>query len=424
MSQGRDASLDALLGLLDFSRRLSRPEDLGEVMRQVIEATCRLLEADRASVFLHDPTTRTLYTVAGSGEVNFRLPQTAGIVGSCFTTRRSINIPDAWADPRFHRGFDEQSGYRTHTLLAVPLLGLNDTVVGVLEALNLRGGPADEATLRLAQLVGDHAGAALQRAQLLTARMAQMKMERDLNTARVIQRSLLPRELAAPRGYDLAAHTEPADQTGGDIYDAQLLPTTNGSAAQGNLVFMLADASGHGIAAALAVTQLQAMLRLGLNLTADLGRLLELFDQRLCSDLPEGRFITAFLASLDAARHELSYHSAGQGPLLLLRGEGRCESLPSTAAPLAMFYGVPADEAVSRRLEVGDVLVIASDGFFEQPGPGGAAFGEAGVLDSITSRRGASAGELVTGLFEDVRRFAAGRSQLDDLTAIVLLRRA
>ena len=126
--------------------------------------------------------------------------------------------------------------------------------------------------------------------------------------ARVVQMSTLPATMPAIPGYDVYGTFEPAELTGGDTFDLALLD-------QGLLV-VLGDATGHGIAPALSVTQMQAMLRMAFRLGADLETAFMQVNNQLAETLPDDRFITAFIGLLDPSTHQLRFHSGGQGPIL------------------------------------------------------------------------------------------------------------
>src|SRR5262245_15530254 len=97
--------------------------DLDALLTRIAEAACAMLDCERTSIFLHDPTTGELWTkvALGMGSKVIRVPQTAGIVGAAFTSDELIHVPDPYSDPRFNREPDRLSGFRTRSLLTVPM---------------------------------------------------------------------------------------------------------------------------------------------------------------------------------------------------------------------------------------------------------------------------------------------------------------
>ncbi len=115
---------------------------LDELLSLLIQRVIALLGSERCTIFLHDEATAELFSLVASGaEVKeIRIPRNAGLAGECFRTGRLINIPDAYADPRFNRNTDLSTGYRTRTILCFPIIGPKGEQVGVIQVLNKIGG--------------------------------------------------------------------------------------------------------------------------------------------------------------------------------------------------------------------------------------------------------------------------------------------
>ncbi len=126
--------------------------DLGALLQRVMEEATRMLNADRATLFLNDEKTNELFSrvAMGEGIGEIRLPNTAGIAGSVFSSGKSMNIPYAYADLRFNPSFDKQTGYFTRSILCVPVINKEGKVIGCTQVLNKSGGKfTDEDESRL-----------------------------------------------------------------------------------------------------------------------------------------------------------------------------------------------------------------------------------------------------------------------------------
>jgi serine phosphatase RsbU (regulator of sigma subunit) len=259
-----------------------------------------------------------------------------------------------------------------------------------------------------------------------TLREDRVKIERDLALARKIQMDVLPRELPPCPGYDMAAYSQPAEQTGGDIYDlvAMALDEPPPRADQPpSLVLLLADATGHGIGPALSVTQVRSMLRIGVRLRAGLEDVFAQINRQLCQDLGAERFVTAFLGLLDPSAHSIHYHSAGQGPLLHFHAQAhRFEWLDSSMPPLGIVEDATSDGVRRMQVEPGDLIVLLTDGFYEYRNAAGDQFGDERVAQIILSHHHRPARELLQELLEATRAFAGGAPQMDDMTAVIIRR--
>ena len=263
------------------------------------------------------------------------------------------------------------------------------------------------------------------------------KTERDLALARKIQMDVLPKRVPPCPGYDIAAYSLPAEQTGGDIYDlvaVALDPDAppgrvsggGGGGGKGDaaaLVLLLADATGHGMGPALSVTQVRSMLRIGVRLRAGLDHVLSQINRQLCQDLGADRFVTAFLGLLDPASHSVNYHSAGQAPLLHFRARDRhLYWLDSSTLPLGIDED-PYDEGVQRiLLEPGDLLVLLTDGFYEFENGAGHQFSRTRVAEVILAHHDQTAKVVLAELLEATKAFGGGAPQLDDMTALIIKR--
>src|SRR5205823_5070665 len=151
MSSANQAALSAgrlhekLSAILTISQQMNSERDLGALLDLVAREATRLLDADRASIFLLDRENVELWSkvALGSDEI-LRFDARKGIAGAAALTGKVINVSDAYNDARFNASIDNQTGYRTRNLLAVPLQNLIDgEVVGAFEVLNKRHGSFD-----------------------------------------------------------------------------------------------------------------------------------------------------------------------------------------------------------------------------------------------------------------------------------------
>lgn len=411
-------SLDthALQSVLAVARALAAPFDLHGLLAEVAAAACRLLQAERCSVWLLDAERQELVLEVADDLAAVRLPVGRGLIGACAHDRAPINVPDCYADPRFDPAMDRASGFHTRCSLTLPLVHVDDTLVGVMQVLNRAGGPfgADDEALALA--LAAQAAVALQRARMTAALVEGEALRAELELARTVQMSTLPRELPAVPGYAMHATFRPASLTGGDTYD--LAPM-----GRDTVLVVLGDASGHGIAPALSVTQMHAMLRMALRLGTDLATAVAQVNDQLAETLPDSRFVTAFVGLLDLPTQTLHYANAGQSPILHFHAaERRFARLKPTCFPMgAMPLPAPRPLA-SVGLAPGDLLVLASDGLYEQENAEGRAFGVDRVEAIVQAEAAATVDTLAASLLQAFDAHAPAGRQEDDLT-LVLLRR-
>jgi len=201
----RDAS-DVLLSLSRERERTRALREVGllidsslppdELLERILAATKRVAEAERATLYLLQPDGRTLQSHATQGGTPtiIVLPVDKGIAGACATERATINIPDAYDDPRFDRGWDTRTGFRTRAVLAVPMVAPDGRLVGVIQVLNRADNGAfdgdDVATL---EALAAQATVALEAARTMATLVERNRSLEDLKAR--LERSLREREL-------------------------------------------------------------------------------------------------------------------------------------------------------------------------------------------------------------------------------------
>ncbi|MCG3179734.1 MAG: hypothetical protein BIFFINMI_02077 [Phycisphaerae bacterium] len=405
-----------LLRLLEVSRRLAATSDLDELLAMILDHARGILDAERASIFLYDPAAEELFIRLATGVESLRVPIDRGIAGASARTREIVNVPDAYADDRFNPEVDRKTGFRTRSILSVPLIDYEGDLVGVLQVLNKRGRPFDDYDTALAEMLAAQAGVALQRGRLLVAMIEKQRLERELSLARDIQQNLLPSEDPTLAGLAIAGWNQPADETGGDCYDFFALPGDAGA-----LGVLVADATGHGIAPALVVAEARALFRATAVDAAHLGVTMDAVNRILTADLPDDKFVTAFFGIIEPGCGRLTWASGGHGPMLLYRAaDDSIVELPATGLPMGIMEDMPIPAADPIDLAPGDQFLIMTDGFTEYPNVAGEQFGDGRVADWIRQTRHLPPREAILDLRDRVQDFANGAPQLDDLTAVLI----
>jgi HD-GYP domain-containing protein (c-di-GMP phosphodiesterase class II) len=158
--------VDKLGAILEVAKAMTVQRDLDRLLELILAAATRVVDADRSSIFIVDRDRQELWTRVAQGAGEIHIPLGSGIAGHVAASGETVNIPDAYADPRFNRTVDQHTGYRTRSILAVPMLGASREVTGVLQALNKESGrfTAEDEELLLA--LGGQAAAAIENALL------------------------------------------------------------------------------------------------------------------------------------------------------------------------------------------------------------------------------------------------------------------
>ena len=406
----------ALRQILEVTRKLAAPFDLDTMLNEVVAASLNILDAERGTVFLYDQDTNELVVRVATGVGSFRIPTGKGIVGESAKTRKLINVPDCYADSRFNREIDKKTGYMSRCMLTIPLIGYEDSLIGVLQILNKKNGIFDEQDEFVASALAAQAAVVLHRVKLTEAMIVTQKLDREITVARDVQMGTLPKVMPKITGYDVSGTFSPTDQTGGDLFDFVQL--------DGNKLFLLmGDATGHGIGPALSATQVRAMLRVALRLGASLDEAFVHVNDQLVEDLPADRFVTAFFGLLDASDHVVRFHSGGQGPIMHFHAASNSYDWHEASTfPLGYMNQTRLDDPTAIQMEPGDILGLISDGIYEYENTAGVQFGQDGIIKVIAEHPDATADDLVRLIMQAARHHGGPVPQADDIT-IVLVRR-
>jgi phosphoserine phosphatase RsbU/P len=408
---------EALLQILEVTRKLAAPFELAEVLAEIGEAARSVLRAERATVWLFEPDQGVLVLTGGpAGAKALRANLSQGVLGLTARSRKVINVPDCKLEPLFDPAVDLDVDNDVRCMLSVPLVE-RATLVGVLQVVDSENGVFTAEDERVAETLAAQCVVFIQRERMSRSLAQAEKLDREIKLAREIQMSTLPSEMPRLVEYDMAGQFCPADQTGGDTFD--IVPLD-----ERRLFLLLGDASGHGIGPALSATQMTGMLRVALRLGADLDSIFAQVNNQLVEDLPEEHFVTAFFGVLDIPAHRVDYHAAGQGPLLHFQAAtGACRWLSPTTYPLGFMKYQQIDPPLHIDLAPGDILGLITDGVFETENPAGTMFGTEGVEQVLRARHEGSMSDLLARLLQAVHVFADGHPQADDITIVLLARR-
>jgi len=406
----------ALRQILEVTRKLAAPFDLDTMLAEVVDASREILNADRGTVFLYDEETDELVVRVGTDLDHIRIPADKGIVGESAQTRKLINVPDCYADDRFNQAIDKQTGYRSRCMLTIPLIGYEESLIGVLQILNKNEGVFDAQDEFVGQALAAQAAVVLHRVKVTQQIIESERLGQEISVARDVQMGTLPTEMPEIAGYEFGGAFAPADQTGGDLYDFVPLDDTR-------LFLLMGDATGHGIGPALSATQVRAMLRVAIRLESSLDDAFIHINDQLCEDLPDDRFVTGFFGLLDAETHTVRFHSGGQGPIMHFQAEmGEYDWHPATTFPLGYIPQSDLQPPQTAELDPGDILGLISDGIYEYENEAGEQFGRKGVMRILDDNPDAPAQELVDKIMAAARKHGGTAPQADDIT-IVLARR-
>jgi phosphoserine phosphatase RsbU/P len=412
-SERRHAVIE-LSTIVEATKRLNSTLDLAELLNIILQLTTRHTGAERGTVFLVDRERNEIWSLVGLGldQHEIRLPINRGIAGWVAEHGEAVNLEDAYTDARFESEVDLRLGFRTKSLLCLPILSKADETIGVLQLLNKKTGSFTTADENLLRAISDHVALALENAQLHRDLLHKQRMERDLALARSIQLGLLPERPPQLAGFDIAVSHRPSLEVGGDYYDfIPLAPDT--------ILMVVADVEGKGVGSAMVMANLQATLHALLAHLHSLERLVESLNDMMLADTRGQKFMTMFVGLLDQPNRTLHYVNAGHVQPGVIRANGDIEYLAEGGIVVGLFAGMRYQRG-HVKLHPGDVVVACTDGITEADNSAEEEFGSQRLVDLVSSERTQPAQDIVKSVLKEVDLFSHGGTHDDDRVILIL----
>lgn len=253
---------------------------------------------------------------------------------------------------------------------------------------------------------------ALQNLSLQSVYIDKKRMDKELEMARDIQRRLMPQEIPVVNGLEVYGESRPCFEVAGDYYDI-----INND--EGNTFLVIADVSGKGAGAAMIMANLQASIRVGLEITEDFADFVARINNHIHKNTSSSEFITLFIGAWEPSRGMFHYINAGHNPPIMLNKDGSITTLDATG----LILGVLPDQKYERKaikLEPGTLIAIYTDGLEEAMNHRNEIFGQKRIIEAIKENRDSSAFDIVKSAQEKAIEFCEGKPLHDDLTMIVI----
>ncbi|HEY6333056.1 MAG TPA: GAF domain-containing SpoIIE family protein phosphatase [Blastocatellia bacterium] len=404
---------ETLNTLVEAVRRVSSSLDLGEVLDTILDSLKALIDYSGAVVCVVDSKTGAVHGLRSRGYPadsvgeNFLQPG-SGVIGWVIEHGRGQIISDVQTDKRY---VNARAGTRSE--VAAPIIRYDGEVIG---AINIEADWAnayDDRDLDLLNMFAQLAASAIDHTLLYRKVMRQQHAESELELARSVVNTLLPRAFPLVEGFDIYGLTIPVREVGGDYFDFI-------SSITDRLGLIVADVSGKGLAAALIMVSFRAYIHATvineLAMRVVMGRVNKLVYESTDGD----RYITTFYGLIDPEHKRLLYINAGHNPPLLLRADGTEELLKDGGYPLGVFPDSRYSESVVN-LGSGDVVVLYTDGVVESRNSADLDFGLerlTKVARSVSSKRAHEICEAIATAVREHSSQAGG--QEDDLTISVV----
>jgi sigma-B regulation protein RsbU (phosphoserine phosphatase) len=244
-----------------------------------------------------------------------------------------------------------------------------------------------------------------------------LRLRHSLGVAMEVQQRLLPAGPPDVRGLDVAGHSTYCDETGGDYYDFLVLD----KAAPYAVLVALGDVMGHGVAAALVMAGVRAVLRDRAGAAGGLAELMGRLNRVIAADHHGDRFMTMHLSVIDAKTATMRWVSAGHDPAILFDPEkGAFEQVGEGDLPLGVMDDTAYTEHTHGPLRPGLVILIGTDGVWETPDANGKPFGKDRLRDAIRESAARTAAEIAQTIRDRLATFRGDTKQVDDVTFVIV----
>jgi serine phosphatase RsbU (regulator of sigma subunit) len=410
---------ERLAFLLEVTAELTQTFKLNELLPRIVDSLFKVFkQADRGFIILTDEGMNQLKPTV----VRTRRPNEEStarfsrrIVFRCVETGEALLSEDASADKRFDLS-QSIADCRIRSVMCAPLMGRSTgKAFGVIQLdTQDRSKKFTQDDLKLLMAVAGQAAIGLENAKMHETIVARAGLERDLQSAKQVQLSFLPKRPPQIAGYEFFANYEPAQEVGGDYYDFIPIPGEK-------LAVMIGDVAGKGMPAALLMAKVSSDARFCMLTERDpavaVGKLNQLMQEAGMLD----RFVTLSAALLDPLAHQVTFVNAGHLPPLLYRkANGKLvEGAPRDFAgyPLGVMEG-NSYEAATVQLNPGDAIVLFTDGVLDAKDRAGKEFGQdkaVSILQAGPSAPAAMGSRLVGALKQHA---LGGDKQFDDITVL------
>jgi serine phosphatase RsbU (regulator of sigma subunit) len=411
-----ERQLRDLKALLDVSKAISREAHLDDLLQVIMAKATEVIDADRSSLFLYDESKNELWSKIAQklGKIKeIRFPVGVGIAGEVAKSRKVINIKDAYTDPRFNPDFDKKTGYRTTSILCLPMISIDGNLVGVIQVLNKKGGGAfDKRDESLLEALGAHAAVALERARLTEAYVEKQRIDEALKLARDIQMSILPKRFPPfpeREEFEIFASIEPAKEVGGDFYDFFFVD-------RDNLCFCIGDVSGKGIPAALFMAVTKTLIKAKTSKGMYPDEILSCVNKELCVDNDASMFVTIFCGILNTRTGEVLYCNGGHNPPYIFTKARGVEVLGTNTGMALGVYEAARYSTNTVTLAPGDSIFLYTDGVTEAMDINGAFYTDERLKRFLENQKNIEIVERLRNTLNDLNIFASGAPQADDIT--------
>ncbi len=390
---------------------------LEDTLKMTIDLVFQAIPAERGFLFLKEGGDLSCKIARGASESalpsSSQVQLSRSITNKVISEGASVLTSDAMHDPRFQA---QQSVVlsQIRSVMAVPLASGEETF-GMIYVDNPFHNRFKEEDLKVLTTIASVASIKIENERLLEERLEKRRMEEELKVASEIQMRLQP--FAPPKidGWDMTGVSFPCREIGGDYYDFIHRKRDN------RVVLAVGDVSGKGTGAALLMSSVHAAVRAQSQTRSTISEVMSEINEYIFENSPPNKYLTLFYGELDPQTGALAYSNGGHNAPMLVRNTAEVERLDKGGLPIGMMQGVKYQQG-SVEFNVGDVLVIYSDGITESVNERDEEFDEDRLIEVLKNSLNRSASGIRDRIDEALSRFVGTAAPVDDMTLMIIKR--
>ena len=404
-----DAGTAQISALIKAGNELAGQRPLPELFNVILGLAMEGVKAERGVLMTIEGDDLVIGANKGQG---FRI---SSAVRDRVMNGASILVRDTALDEALkeRRSIVEQ---HIRTLMAVPLQ-TREKIIGLIYVDSpglIREFTQDD--LELLTVMANIAAIRIEHARLAEIEQTKKLMARELEQAAEIQRGFLPAVAPSIECLDLAGHNAACRTVGGDYYDFFAYPN-------GRVAMVLGDVSGKGMPASLLMMGLQARVQILIDEPESLAQAMTRINRITAANCPRNRFISFFMAVLDASTGVMTYANAGHNPPIIIHPDGSYERLEGGGPPLGIIRSIEYQQ-YKVTMNPGDIFALYSDGVTEAATPNDEEFEIENLAKTLHSHRDLPAAGMISEVNKALTAWTQGAPPADDITLIVAKRLA
>lgn len=420
----------ASAALLQVAQAVVSSGDLDEILSTIIRIMPILVGVKRVALYRWDAERETFFASQEYGfsdeeekiltEKEFSLevfPLLASALQENILITQAVDAqakPKDWVQIQPETSNEAELLTAEKLLIAVPLSIKNDSFGVMLIEETEHGQRFRSRRIEIIHGIAQQVALAIQNDLLQQEMVVRERLETEVQLARQIQQTFIPSILPTHPNWQLATRWRTARQVGGDFYDLIVLPNNK-------LGIFIADVADKGMPAALFMALTRTLVRAAVQETNSPAEVLKRVNDQLLPDTQQGMFVTAVYGELDVETGIFTYVNAGHNPPYVLKANGNLEKLTRTAIALGVMENRNVEQKIIS-FDVGDSLLLYTDGLTEAFSSAGELFGEARLMTVLKSLQTKSADEMILEIEDCLNEFIEANPLGDDLTMLAIRR--